>query len=69
MFTNIRGSRGVMVNVVESGLGKPSLEVVGPRGAMANALNCDIVVNEFELQSFYYIHFQINTLGKDMKHS
>ena len=38
-----------------------------PRGALANALDCDIVVSEFELQSCYYVHFQINTLGKGMK--
>ena len=24
-------------------------------------------VNEFELQSRYYVHFRINTLGKSMK--
>ena len=25
---------------------------------------CGIVVNKFELQSYYYIHFQTNTLEK-----
>ena len=29
-------------------------------------LYCDIVVRELEIQSFSYIHFQINTLGKGM---
>ena len=27
---------------------------------------CGIIVTEFELQLHYYIHFQINTLGKGM---
>ena len=31
---------------------------------MALWLNCDILVNQFEPQSFYYVLFQINTLGK-----
>ena len=30
------------------------------------ALNCGIVVSEFELQSSYYVHFRTNTLGKGM---
>ena len=28
---------------------------------MAKVLNCDIVVNEFEFQSRYYIHFRART--------
>ena len=32
---------------------------------MANVLNC--VLNEFEPQSRFYEHFQINTLWKGMK--
>ena len=35
-------------------------------GIVADVLNCDIVVNEFELQSHYYIQFQTNTLAKGM---
>ena len=35
-----------------------------PRGAVANVLNCNIVVSEFRLHSRYYIHFRSNTLGK-----
>ena len=35
-------------------------------GVLANVLDCDILVSEFELPSRYYVHFQINTLGKDM---
>ena len=37
----------------------------GPRGVMVKALDCGIVVSEFEFQSRYNVHFQ--TLGKDMK--
>ena len=33
-----------------------------PRGVVANVLNCDSVVSEFELQSCYYVHFWINNL-------
>ena len=33
---------------------------------MANGFDCDIVVSEFKLQSRYYFHFRINTLGKDI---
>ena len=35
-------------------------------GVVANVLDCDIVVSEFELQWRYYVHFQTNILGKDM---
>ena len=28
-------------------------------GVVANVLNCDIVENEFKLQSRYYVHFRI----------
>ena len=37
-----------------------------PRGVMVKALDCGIVVSEFELQSRYYVHFRTNTLGKVM---
>ena len=37
-----------------------------PRGVMVKAMDCRIVVSEFELQSQYYIHFRVNTLGKGM---
>ena len=33
-------------------------------GVVVNVLNCDIVVSHSELQSCYYVHFQINTFGK-----
>ena len=37
-----------------------------PRGVMAKAFDCGIVVSEFELQSHYYVPFRTNTLGKGM---
>ena len=39
---------------------------VGIYGVMFNALDCGIVVSEFELQSCYYVHFRTNTIGKEM---
>ena len=33
---------------------------------MVKAMDCGIVISEFELQSRYYVHFQANTLGKGM---
>ena len=33
---------------------------------MANELDYDIVVSEFELPPQYCVHFRINTLGKGM---
>ena len=36
-----------------------------PHGVVANVLDCDIAVSEFELQPRYYIHFRTYTLGKD----
>ncbi len=38
-----------------------------PRGVMVKAMDCEIVVSEFEIQSRYYVHFRTNTLGKGMK--
>ena len=32
---------------------------------VANALDWVIVISEFELQSFYYVHFRTNALRKD----
>ena len=37
-----------------------------PRGVMFKAMDCGIVVREFELQSHYYVHFRANTIGKGM---
>ena len=37
------------------------------RDAVAYVLVCNIVVNEFELQSGHNVHFQTNTFGKGMK--
>ena len=33
---------------------------------MANELDCDMVVNKFELQLGYYVQFLTNTLEKGM---
>ena len=35
-----------------------------PHGAVANVLDCNIVVIEFEFQTRYYVHFWTITLGK-----
>ena len=37
-----------------------------PSGVMVKAMDYEIVVSKFILQSPYYIHFRANTLGKDM---
>ena len=37
-----------------------------PSGVMVKAMDCGIVVREFVLQSRYYVHFRVNTLGKGM---
>ena len=34
---------------------------------MDNALDCDILVREFELMLGYYIHFWTNALDKSIK--
>ena len=36
------------------------------RGVMVNALDCGILVTEFELQSRNYVHFRTNIPGKGM---
>ena len=36
-----------------------------PRDLMANVLDCDTVVSEFELPSLYYVHFLTNALTKE----
>ena len=33
-------------------------------GVMVKAMDCGIVVSEFEFQSHCYVHFRTNTLGK-----
>ena len=35
-------------------------------GVVANVMDCDIVVSDFDLQSCCYVHFRTNTLGKGM---
>ena len=36
------------------------------RGVMFKAVNYGVLVNEFELQSYYYVHFRTNTVEKSM---
>ena len=36
-------------------------------GVVANVLNYDILPNKFKLNSFYYVHLWINTLGISVK--
>ena len=38
-------------------------------GAMVKALDCGIVVREFELQSRYHVQFRTNNFRKGMKPS
>ena len=40
-----------------------------PHGVMVKALDCGIVVSEFELQSCYYVHSRANTLAKGINPS
>ena len=35
--------------------------VVGPLGVMVKAMDCEIELSEFVLQSRYYVHFRANT--------
>ena len=35
-----------------------------PRGIVANVLDCDILVSEFELQSYRCVYYRINTYEK-----
>ena len=35
-----------------------------PRGVMVKVLDCGIIASKFKFQSYYYVNFQTNTLGK-----
>ena len=37
-----------------------------PCGVMVKAMDCGIIVSEFELQSSYYVNCWANTFGKGM---
>ena len=37
-------------------------------GFMAKMQDCGLEISDFELLSPHYIHFQTDTLGKDMNH-
>ena len=38
-----------------------------PHGVIVKAMDCRIIVSDFELQLLYYVNLQTNTLQKDMK--
>ena len=40
--------------------------ILSKQGVMVKAIDCRIVISEYELQSRYSIHFWTNTLGKGM---
>ena len=64
-----RGANGVTVIILGNELGYLSSnpEQSGIfRGAVAHAMDKDIVVAEFEILSRYYVQFWTNTLGKGM---
>ena len=54
----------ITMNGFSTFLSSPELDL--QRGVMVKVMDCGIVVSEFKLQSRYYVHFQTNTLGKDM---
>ena len=39
-----------------------------PHGIVTNMLDCDIIVSEFKLQPYSYIHFQTYALEKGMNY-
>ena len=41
--------------------------IPSPRNVVANLLDSDIEVNEFELQSLHYVHFRTHAFGKGME--
>ena len=45
---------------------KPKILKGNLAGVVANVLDCDIVVTEFEVESRCYVHFQINILAECM---
>ena len=48
---------------------KNTQEWESPCGVMAKVMDCGLKVGQFKLQWCYYIHFQINNLGKNMNPS
>ena len=41
-----------------------SLKKTFPRGVIVEAMDCEVVVIKFVLQSCYDVHFRANSLGK-----
>ena len=65
--TTIPGQRGTGRNGNKWVLDIAQISLVGSVcNVMANVLDCDNIVSEFELQSCYYVHFRTNALGKNI---
>ena len=45
----------------------PVLRRVSSSGVVANVMDYDLVISEFELPSHFYVHFRTNTRGTDTK--
>ena len=54
-------------NVVTSQRDRYSAYKVNRSGVMGIVLNCDILINELDLQSNYYVPFRTNNFGKYIK--
>ena len=61
--SQLRHKLAVLVWILSMG---EIVSLVCPRGVMVKAMDCEIVISEFELQSRYYLHFRTNTFGKGM---
>ena len=66
IYLRKKGKNERIANCSEFSCKKMKLYRGCSRGVMVKALECGIVVSEFELQSCYYVNFQTNTLGKGM---
>ena len=68
MISSIPDTNDTMVSEVISlskNIHRPSARG-GHRGEVANVMDCNIVVNEFEFQLHYYVHFPTHTPRKGM---
>ena len=55
-----------IMNVLRTGMNMLFLVFISGYVTVANVVDCNIAVRQFEIQSRYYIHFWPNPLGKDM---
>ena len=66
----IAGVIGLLVNASKTESRRSHVrskyQVGCPRCVMVKAIDCGIVISEFELHSNYYVQFRANTLGKGM---